>query len=80
MIYSEEERAKRLEGWRESGKSAWAYSKEHGLNLKTLKSWIMSENETKHNFVEVPSKPISVQAIQSGLAPIRYTKLSCYVV
>jgi len=70
--YSTEERSKRVEEWRRSGKSAWAYAKENGVNLKTLKSWIKAEKEEKQNFVEIPSKkafpqdPIPVILIEKG--------------
>jgi len=59
--YSTEERNKRVEEWRQSGKSAWAYAKENGVNLKTLKNWIKAEKEDKQDFVEIQSKPTCTQ-------------------
>jgi len=56
MNYSKEEKAMWLDDWRQSGKSAWAYAKENGLNLQTLKNWIKAE--AKQSFVEVPSNPV----------------------
>ena len=55
MNYSKEEKAMWLEDWRQSGKSAWAYAKENGLNLQTFKNW--TKAEAKQCFVEVPSTP-----------------------
>ena len=40
MNYSREERAKLLEGWRESGKSISAYVKEKGLVRWTFTRWL----------------------------------------
>ena len=36
MQYSEEEKAMRLEDWRQGGKNAWAYAKTNGLNPQTF--------------------------------------------
>ena len=54
MRYSEEERTMWLDDWKTSGRSAWAYAKENGLNWRTFKNWTKDENETEQNFVEVP--------------------------
>jgi len=61
MIYSKEEKAKRLEEWKQSGKSAWAFAKENGLNSQTFKKWTKEEENAKHNFVEIPQKLIKSQ-------------------
>jgi len=44
MNYSKEEKAMWLDDWRQSGKSAWAYAKENGLNLQTFKNWTKAED------------------------------------
>jgi transposase-like protein len=54
MKFSEEEKAMRLEDWRQSGKSAWAYAKANGLNAQTFVKWTKTEAESKPRFVEVP--------------------------
>jgi len=54
MKFSEEEKAMWLEGWRRSGKSAWAYAKANGLNPQTFVKWTKTEPEAKPCFVEVP--------------------------
>jgi uncharacterized protein (DUF2252 family) len=59
MHYSKEEKAMRLEDWRESGKSAWAYAKEKGLNPQTFVKWTRTKPEAKACFVEVPAQVIS---------------------
>jgi len=61
MKYSREEKAKLLEGWRESGKSISAYAKEKGLVRWTFTKWLKAEREEKSGFVEVPAAV--VQAI-----------------
>jgi len=55
MKYSREEKAKLLEGWRESGKSISAYAKEKGLVRWTFTKWLKAEREGKSGFVEVPA-------------------------
>ena len=55
MRYSEEEKTMWLEDWRNSGKSAWAYAKENGINQQTFIKWTKAGNEAKQNFVEVPA-------------------------
>ncbi|MCL2243706.1 MAG: hypothetical protein FWC03_04470 [Treponema sp.] len=55
MRYSEEEKIKRLEDWKQSGKSAWAYAKDSGINQQTFFNWTKAVDETKHNFVEIPA-------------------------
>ncbi|MBL0339748.1 MAG: transposase [Bacteroidetes bacterium] len=38
--YSQEEKQALIEGWKQSGKSRMAFSKEHGINYHTLISWV----------------------------------------
>ncbi|MBL0341660.1 MAG: transposase [Bacteroidetes bacterium] len=38
--YSSEEKQTLIEGWKQSGKSRMAFSKEHGINYHTLISWV----------------------------------------
>jgi len=61
MRYSEEEKEMWLEDWRRSGKSAWAYAKENGLNLQTFVKWTKTQPENKECFVEVPACVLPVQ-------------------
>jgi len=61
MVYSNEEKVRRLEEWRQSGKSAWAYAKENGFNPQTFKKWTKAGKEGKSNFVEIPQKLIKSQ-------------------
>ena len=49
--YSIEEKAKLLEGWRGSGKNAWVYAKEKGINPQTFSKW--AKREAPLGFVEV---------------------------
>jgi len=53
MNYSGEEKAKWLEEWKRSGKSAWAYAKENGLKQPTFAKWVKKEKEGKGGFVEI---------------------------
>ena len=55
MQYSGEEKEMWLEDWRRSGKSAWLYAKENGLNQQTFVRWTKAEPEAKMSFVEVPA-------------------------
>ena len=68
--YSDEERAMWLEDWKESGKSAWAYAKENGLNHQTFINWTKAGNETKHNFVEVAAVSPAVVKQSMGIPEI----------
>jgi len=52
MNYNEEEKAMWLEDWRQSGKSAWAYARENGLNQRTFLKWTKA-TEVKPCLVEV---------------------------
>jgi len=63
MIYSNEEKEMWLEDWRRSGKSAWAYAKENGLNQQTFVKWTKSETEAKSCFVEVPAQVIKPSSV-----------------
>jgi hypothetical protein len=42
--------------WQQSGKSAWTYAKENGLNPQTFTKWTKAEPEAKTCFVEVPTQ------------------------
>ena len=55
MHYSKEEKEMWLDDWRQSGKSAWAYAKENGLNSQTFVKWKKTETEAKSCLVEVPA-------------------------
>jgi len=56
MKYSKEEKAMRLEDWRQSGKSAWVYAKENGLAPQTFTKWTKPRNKNKQPLVEVPTQ------------------------
>jgi len=56
MHFSKEEIAKRLKEWKNSGKSAWAYSKENGICQQTFAKWVKKEKEKKGGFVEIKAK------------------------
>ena len=47
MNYSGEEKAKWLEEWKRSGKSAWAYAKEIDVKQQTFAKWVKKEKEGK---------------------------------
>ena len=49
--YSEEEKSKLLEDWCGSGKKAWVYAKEKGINPQTFSKW--TKREKGPGFVEV---------------------------
>jgi hypothetical protein len=49
--YSIDEKAKLLEDWRGSGKKAWIYAKENGINPQTFSKW--AKREAGPGFVEV---------------------------
>jgi hypothetical protein len=51
--YSKEEKAKRLENWKQSGKSPWAYAKENGINPQTFTKW--TKKQEGPGFVRIPS-------------------------
>jgi transposase-like protein len=55
MRYSEEKKRMWVEGWRQSGKSVWAYAKEHGLSRQSFYNWTKAKKEPC--FVELPSLP-----------------------
>ena len=54
MRFNEEEKTMWLEDWRHSGKSAWGYAKENGLNPQTFVNWTKAAQEAKSSFVELP--------------------------
>ena len=70
MQISSEEKAMWLEDWQQSGKSAWAYAKENGLNQQTFVRWTKATTPTKPYFVEVPV-PVIAPAVnaQAAYAP-----------
>jgi hypothetical protein len=51
--YSAEEKGMWLEDWKASGKKAWAYAKENGLNPQTFTKWTKGNREVPQQFVEV---------------------------
>jgi hypothetical protein len=56
MRYREEEKKMWLDDWQSSGKSAWKYAKENGLNSQTFARWAKPEKaENIECFVEVPA-------------------------
>ena len=56
MRYSAEEKAKRLEEWKPSGKSAWSYAKENGLNPQTFINWTKPKVKAEQSLIEIPAK------------------------
>jgi hypothetical protein len=66
MHFSKEEKAMRLEDWRLSGKSAWAYAKENNLVPQTFLKW--TKNETSL------VKPCFVQVQSHSMPPLRHTQ------
>ena len=54
MRYSKEEKAKLLEGWKQSGKSVCAYVKENGLVRWAFHKWLKAERDSGQSFVEIP--------------------------
>ena len=62
MRYNEEEKKMWLEDWRQSGKSAWSYAKETGLNPQTFLRWTKPKTENNSNFVEL--SPQVIQPMQ----------------
>ena len=61
MVYSNEEKVRRLEEWRQSGKNAWAYAKENGIKPRTFAKWTQAGRDGKGNFVEIPQAQIKSQ-------------------
>jgi len=47
MKFSEEEKTMWLEDWRQSGKSAWAYTNANGLSPQTFVKWVKQERKRK---------------------------------
>ena len=58
MQFSAEEKAMWLDDWCQSGKSAWAYANENGLNPQTFLRWTRARTENKSNFVELTTQVI----------------------
>ena len=59
--FSKEEKAMRVEDWRQSGKTAWAYAKENGLSPQTFTNWTKARKEAKPCFVEIPTQVVPPQ-------------------
>ncbi|MDR2631306.1 MAG: hypothetical protein LBC60_10325, partial [Spirochaetaceae bacterium] len=59
--YRFEEKTKLLEDWRGSGKKAWIYAKEKGINPQTFSKW--TKREAGPGFVEVK------QTMGTGIKP-----------
>ncbi len=56
---TEEQRQQHVEGWRKSGLSRSAYSREHGLHPTTFSAWVRQASEVEG---QVPSLvPVEVQ-------------------
>ena len=54
MKFCKEERAMWLEDWSQSGKSAWTYAKENGINPHTFHGWVRRKEKKVSGFVEIP--------------------------
>jgi transposase-like protein len=55
---SGEEKKMWLEDWKESGKSAWNYAKENGLNPQTFYKWARENTDVPQQFVEIKTQPL----------------------
>ena len=69
MKINSEEKAMWLEDWRQSGKSAWAYAKENGLNPQTFAKWAKAVTGTKPGFVQIPMPVIAPTMDAQAQAP-----------
>jgi hypothetical protein len=49
--YRQEEKARQLEEWKQSGMTAWAYAKAKSLNPQTFNKW--TQSGMKRQFVEI---------------------------
>ena len=67
MQFSKEEKAMWLEDWQRSGKSAWKYAKENGLNPQTFAKWKKEKPKDKARFVEVSAKAIQPVEINQAI-------------
>jgi len=56
MNYSTEEKARLLEGWKESGMSISAFVRENGLVRWTFHKWIKAARDLQQSFVEVSAQ------------------------
>jgi hypothetical protein len=58
MQYSKEEKVMWLDDWKASGKSAWGYAKENGLNPQTFINWTKPKSKVKKKqcFVEISAQ------------------------
>lgn len=56
--YSLEEKQALIEGWKQSGKSRMAFSKEHNINYHTLISWVAPKKKKQ----QIKVKSVSIPA------------------
>jgi transposase-like protein len=56
MYYSEEEKARWLENWEQSGKSIIAFTRENNLVRWTFTRWLKAARSSKMSFVEVTAQ------------------------
>ena len=54
--FSNEERSRILEDWKQSGKTMWSYAKEKGIIPQTFTRWVKLAKESKQIFVEVQAQ------------------------
>ena len=59
MKFSQEEKTRLLEDWRQSGKNKWAYAKEKGICPQTFARWVKPGKKRKPCFVEVTKKVLA---------------------
>ena len=55
MHYSEEEKTKWLDDWRQSKKKAWAYAKANGICPQTFIRWTKAMPEAKKGLIQIPT-------------------------
>jgi hypothetical protein len=60
MKINEDEKALWLEDWQKSGKSAWTYAKENGLNPQTFVRWTKGNPKNNACLVEVSAGVLPV--------------------
>jgi transposase-like protein len=63
--YGVEEKAKRLEDWKKSGKSARAYAKENGINPQTFSK--RAKRKEGPGFVEIQPARAETPAARKGI-------------
>ena len=67
MKFSEEEKARLLDGWRGSGKSISAYVREQGLVRWTFTRWLKEAKGEGSCFVEVSRQTMAAPIMQAGM-------------